>query len=113
MKAIQKSGRVLLALACVLLIAAFPVLFLYLQNADSVTLTQVLQPLLIFMGLSAALFLLVWPIVRSAGHAALITSVFVAVLENFGRVAESNFCGTPFLQTNQEKNGNIASKAAT
>jgi hypothetical protein len=30
-----------------------------------------------------------------------------------GRVAESNFCGTPFLQTNQEKNGNIASKAAT
>ena len=83
MKAIQKSGRVLLALACVLLIAAFPVLFLYLQNADSVTLTQVLQPLLIFMGLSAALFLLVWPIVRSAGHAALITSVFVAVLENF------------------------------
>lgn len=83
MKAIQKSDRVLLALACVLLIAAFPVLFLYLQNADSVTLTQVLQPLLIFMGLSAALFLLVWPIVRSAGHAALITSVFVAVLENF------------------------------
>ena len=75
MKAIQKSGRVLLALACVLLIAAFPVLFLYLQNADSVTLTQVLQPLLIFMGLSAALFLLVWPIVRSAGHAALIDKV--------------------------------------
>ena len=28
-----------------------------------------------------------------------------------GRVAESNFCGTPFLQTNQEKNGNIASKS--
>ena len=28
-----------------------------------------------------------------------------------GRVAESNFCGTPLLQTNQEKNGGIASKS--
>ncbi|HIU34733.1 MAG TPA: hypothetical protein IAB02_09235 [Candidatus Pullichristensenella excrementigallinarum] len=28
-----------------------------------------------------------------------------------GRVAESNFCGTPILQTNQEKDGGIASKS--
>ena len=35
------------------------------------------------------------------------------VFQRSGRVAESNFSGTPFLQTNQEKNGNIASKAAT
>ena len=28
-----------------------------------------------------------------------------------GRVAESNFCGTPILRTNQEKNGCIASKS--
>lgn len=31
--------------------------------------------------------------------------------EKKGRVAESNFCGTPLLQTNQEKNGGIASKS--
>ena len=32
-------------------------------------------------------------------------------IEWCGRVAESNFCGTPILRTNQEKNGGIASKS--
>ena len=32
-------------------------------------------------------------------------------VSSLGRVAESNFCGTPILQTNQEKNGGIASKS--
>ena len=33
------------------------------------------------------------------------------VAKRLGHVAESNFCGTPLLQTNQEKNGGIASKS--
>lgn len=71
------------SLCAVLLISAFPVLFLYLNNADEAEFAEVLTPLLGFIGVGGVLFFIALALTRSCGKATMIAGLFSLAFSNF------------------------------
>jgi len=64
-------------------VAAFPALFLYFQNADEANLSEIAFPLLVFVATAVLIFIIFLPITKCAPKAAVIASLFMVVLLNY------------------------------
>lgn len=70
-----------------LLLAAYPVVFLFAQNLeDQVDIGIVIPPLLVALGVTGAVLLLLWLAFRNVYKAALLTSIYVVLFFSFGHV---------------------------
>ena len=76
-------GKWVWSIISLLAISAFPVLFLYFQNADEASFSEVVLPLIIFASSSALFFGLFFLFSKYAPKTAIITSVFMLVLLNY------------------------------
>jgi hypothetical protein len=70
-----------------LLFATFPVLYLFAQNIEEgVTVDDLLEPLAFVLAATAALFVVVWGILRDWRKAGLVSSLLVLLVLSFGHV---------------------------
>lgn len=76
-------GTCILSILSVLAVASYPVFFLYFQNADEASFSEVIVPLLIFIAAGMILFATALLFVKSASKAAIITNIFMLVLLNY------------------------------
>lgn len=65
------------------LVSAFPVLFLYLNNADEMRLSEIWAPLGLFVLIGLGLFAVSLVFVRNLSKAAIISSVFMLIFSNY------------------------------
>lgn len=79
----SKMKKLGLPLLSVVLVSAFPALFLYFMNAGEANFSEVINPLLIFSGVGIAVFAIAYLLVKSAFKAALISNVFMLIVTNF------------------------------
>ncbi|MEA5010981.1 MAG: hypothetical protein VB100_04580 [Angelakisella sp.] len=72
-----------------ILVALFPILFLYFNNAGIVSLSEALPLCIIFSGIALAIFVVVLAIIRSSYKSSLIASVFCVMLFNFALIEKA------------------------
>ncbi|MCP4565953.1 MAG: LTA synthase family protein [FCB group bacterium] len=70
-----------------LLWAAFPILFLYAQNAELIRPAELAEPILISLTGAVAITLLLTLILHSLGKAALLATLFISLFFSFGHVS--------------------------
>ncbi len=70
----------------VMLIAWFPVAFLYFQNANEVRVAQAIPMIVVWSGLGIALYLLICFITKKMNNATIITGLFLILMENFALI---------------------------
>lgn len=83
---VKKWGIPLLA---VVLTAIFPAVFLYCNNANEADFSEILAPLMAFACAGLVLFLIASLFTRHAAKAAVISILFVLLLENFAAVEDA------------------------
>lgn len=83
---IKKWGIPLLA---VFLTAVFPAVFLYCNNANEADFSEILAPLMAFACAGLVLFLIASLFTRHAAKAAIISILFILLLENFAAVEDA------------------------
>lgn len=71
------------ALLGVVFISAFPVVFLYCNNAGEADVSDALQPLLVFCALGLAVFLAFLLFTKSPGKSSIISGLFMLAFSNF------------------------------
>lgn len=79
-RSLNKWGLPLLA---VIFAAIFPAIFLYGNNSNEANIQDVLRPMLLFVAIALALFLVCFIIIRNTYKSAVITVLFMLVFENF------------------------------
>ncbi len=83
----QEAGnafeRWTLSMLPVIAVATFPVFFLYFQNAGETSFLNGIVPLLIFIAAASAFYIVFLLLTRYAPKAAIITSLFMLVLQNY------------------------------
>jgi hypothetical protein len=84
----------LLPLVYPLLLAVYPILFLYGENLGEVEPADLVVPIVAVLAVTAIVFGVAWLILRNGGRAALATSLIVLVVFSFGRILDAAE-GTP------------------
>ena len=89
-----------------LLVAAYPILFLYQANADEVTIGQASAPLAASIIGATVLYLVMTKVLKGAGRAALVTTTFLFFFFSYGHIKRAldekilgpfRFAGEKFL----------------
>lgn len=78
----------------VITVSAFPVLFLYFQNADEAAFSEVVLPLIVFIATGFVFFVLFLLITKNIFKAAIIANMFMLVFMNYAlleRVVQAIF----------------------
>ena len=73
----------------VITVSAFPVLFLYFQNADEAAFSEVVLPLIVFIATGFVFFVLFLLITKNIFKAAIIANMFMLVFMNYALASTS------------------------
>lgn len=82
-KKIKKFSETIIAILSFVAVSIFPVLFLYFQNADEASFSEVIDPLVTFSGIGIIFFLFFLIISKSLSKAAIIADLFLLVSLNY------------------------------
>lgn len=81
-----------------LLVAMFPVLFMYFQNVEEILLNEIVVPLLLFAGLGISLFFVVLLMTKTSEKAELVAVLFLLCLLNYSALENAIFKLFPSLR---------------
>lgn len=87
-----------LSIISVIAISAFPVFFLYFQNVDEASFSEVIKPLLIFIAIGLLFFIFFLMISRSAAKSAIAANLFALVLLNYSLLEDGVQRAIPALR---------------
>lgn len=79
----QNIGSWIWAILSVLVVATYPVFFLYFQNADEAAFSEVVLPLIVFIATGFVFFVLFLLITKNIFKAAIIANMFMLVFMNY------------------------------